>query len=357
MDYAVFIGRFQPFHVGHRRVISEALSVAKKVIVLVGSAHQPRSIVNPFTYEERTQMITSSFRYRGDDRLIIRPIVDYPYDDDRWVSQVQEVVEQAIVDDISENTDNVTLHGAADRSITLIGYCKDSTSYYLKKFPMWDSVAIERPSVVDGLMVSATDIRRSLFSLDFGYAMFAIEKMLSPEVQGIIARSRSTINVLAEEYAAIEQYKQSWSSAPWPPTFVTTDAVVVQSGHVLVVERSGFPGKGQIALPGGFIGHNERLLDGCIRELKEETRIKVPVPVLRGSLVSTQVFDHPGRSTRGRTITHGFYFRLTDQTELPKVKGSDDAARAFWLQLSDLENNRSVFYEDHLSIIQTMVGI
>jgi bifunctional NMN adenylyltransferase/nudix hydrolase len=80
----------------------------------------------------------------------------------------------------------------------------------------------------------------------------------------------------------IEKYKESWKAAPFPPTFVTVDAVVVQSGHVLLVKRKAMPGAGLWALPGGFLNQEETLLDGAIRELKEETKIKVPVPVLKG---------------------------------------------------------------------------
>ena len=69
----------------------------------------------------------------------------------------------------------------------------------------------------------------------------------------------------------------------------------------------------------------ERLLDACIRELREETKIKVPGPILKGSIKRQSVYDDPYRSARGRTLTHGFYIELEPSAELPKVKGSDDA--------------------------------
>ncbi|MCG8482154.1 MAG: adenylyltransferase/cytidyltransferase family protein, partial [Clostridia bacterium] len=40
-DFLVFIGRFQPFHLGHLAVIERALALSDQVIVLCGSAHQP----------------------------------------------------------------------------------------------------------------------------------------------------------------------------------------------------------------------------------------------------------------------------------------------------------------------------
>ena len=56
-DYLVFIGRFQPFHNGHASVITKALELANKVIVLAGSANRPRYWYNPFTFDERKQTI------------------------------------------------------------------------------------------------------------------------------------------------------------------------------------------------------------------------------------------------------------------------------------------------------------
>ncbi|MFP3686240.1 NUDIX domain-containing protein, partial [Bacillus sp. SIMBA_026] len=86
---------------------------------------------------------------------------------------------------------------------------------------------------------------------------------------------------LLEEQQLLDQYRQAWSQAPYPPIFVTVNAVVVQSGHVLLVKRNASPGKGLFALPGGFINPHERLLDACLRELRERLRLKVPEPVLK----------------------------------------------------------------------------
>ena len=135
---------------------------------------------------------------------------------------------------------------------------------------------------------------------------------------------------------------------------MTVDGVVVQSGHILLIERRARPGAGLWALPGGFLDANETLLEACIRELREETRLKVPTPVLKGSLKGEAVFDNPYRSARGRTITQAFYFVLQPEAALPKVKGSDDAKSAFWLPLAQLDPSR--LYEDHYFIIQKMLG-
>lgn len=60
-DALVFIGRFQPFHNGHKAIVDAALKQAKEVIIVVGSSFASRNIRNPFTFDERRQMIKSVF--------------------------------------------------------------------------------------------------------------------------------------------------------------------------------------------------------------------------------------------------------------------------------------------------------
>ena len=140
---------------------------------------------------------------------------------------------------------------------------------------------------------------------------------------------------------------------PYAPTFLTCDAVVVQSGHVLLVKRGANPGKGLWALPGGFVNQNERIQDACMRELREETRLKVPLPVLHGSVKNKEVFDHPDRSLRGRTVTQAFYIELPPG-KLPQVKGGDDAASAKWVPLAFVREEE--MYEDHYHILTHFLG-
>jgi bifunctional NMN adenylyltransferase/nudix hydrolase len=82
-DYLVLIGRFQPFHNGHHSILRHALRLAEKVIVLTGSAGQPRTIKNPFNAGERAVMIRAA---AGEDarRLLIKPLRDHLYSDTLW---------------------------------------------------------------------------------------------------------------------------------------------------------------------------------------------------------------------------------------------------------------------------------
>lgn len=344
-DYFVFIGRFEPFHNGHAAVARYALARARKVIFLIGSADTPRTFKNPFTVAERAVMIQSALP-DANDRLIIRPLRDHLYNESQWLATVQRTVADAIVQDGFE----------ADARIGVIGKEKDASSYYLREFPQWKLVDVQHTATL-----SATELRRYLYEanrIDSHGGLMLIRANVPGPVFDMLEAFRKNSPVfkqLVAEYHFIEQYRAAWAAAPYPPTFVTTDAVVVHSGHVLLVRRRAEPGKGLWALPGGFVGQGEGLLDSCLRELREETRLKIPVPVLKGSLKNEHVFDHPDRSQRGRTITHAYHFDFPSG-ELPDVRGGDDADKARWIPVSEALDMSAQLHDDHLHILEFFLG-
>ena len=345
-DLAVFIGRFQPFHLGHMAVINEALSLATKVAIIVGSANSSRSHRNPFTYEERVEMIRNSFP-EDSSRLFFASVEDTIYNDELWIKNVQAAVLKC----------RQEAYGGffPMARTTLIGHSKDHTSFYLKLFPQWES-----ESVKDYKGFSSTMIRESYFSdswdkhrmiRDADYFSHDATRFMPPAVVDFLIQFSTTeeYQTIKGDFEFVKKYKRQWEQSPFPPMFVTVDAVTVQSGHILLVKRGARPGLGQWAIPGGFLNQEEKIIDGALRELKEETKIKVPLAVLRGNIVEREVFDDPNRSSRGRTITHAFLIHLPPDEELPKIKGSDDAAEAKWIPLSEVR--RDMMYEDHYDII------
>ena len=150
-----------------------------------------------------------------------------------------------------------------------------------------------------------------------------------------------------------------YDTSAYPSFAVTVDIVILtmRGGHlhVLLVQRGGEPYAGMWALPGGFKRPDETLDEAARRELREETRLKVPAPVLKGSIRRQEVYDDPYRSARGRTITHAFYMELEPNASLPKVKGGDDARQARWVPLGELTPER--LFEDHYFIIQDILGL
>jgi nicotinamide-nucleotide adenylyltransferase len=53
----VYVGRFQPFHLGHLHAISDILREVDEVIIVIGSAQYSHNLTNPFTAGERLVMI------------------------------------------------------------------------------------------------------------------------------------------------------------------------------------------------------------------------------------------------------------------------------------------------------------
>lgn len=337
-DLLVFIGRFQPFHNSHHAVLQSALQRAKHVLVLVGSANRVRSPKNPFTAREREVMIRAAFPEAG-DHLRVAPIRDYPYLEDIWLKGVQDAVESA-----ARETGAIR--------IGIIGHSKDESSYYLKAFPQWEQIEVPN---FEGR--SATELRDLILSPNGQGTDLILESALPAPCLHFVREFQRLpqYKTLVREHQFIQGYRKQYAAYPYPPTFVTVDAVVVHSGHILLVERRAMPGEGLFALPGGFLGQDERLLDAAIRELKEETRLKVPVPVLKGSLKGSRVFDDPDRSQRGRTITHAFHFEFPNGP-LPAVKGGDDARRARWVSLSEFYALDGQMFEDHWYIGTSFLG-
>ena len=332
-DYLIFIGRFQPFHTGHESVIRKALDLSDKVIVLIGSAYQPRTVRNPWDFNERENLMRSVFSEEENRKILAFPLLDYTYNNQLWIKSVQQLVAGVVHNKI-----------ASKPKIALIGHQKDATSEYLTQFPQW-----EREEVENYNNISSTDIRELYFNSG------ELSDALNTNVSIALEKFKNTkaYEQVKNEFHFVKKYKSAWDNAPYTPMFITVDAVVVQSGHILMIERKAQPGRGLMALPGGFLDANETLKSAVIRELREETRIKVPAPVLAGSITKTQVFDDPYRSARGRTVTHAYLIELKGD-KLPKVKGGDDAAHAFWVPFADVKPE--LMFEDHYHIVQAMVG-
>lgn len=154
-----------------------------------------------------------------------------------------------------------------------------------------------------------------------------------------------------------EQFRAKWSGTPYPPMFVTADAVVIHRRKILLIRRAGMPGRGRLALPGGYVEHSELIQDAAIRELIEEARpASAHGPygreALRDYVTGCHVFDEPNRSARGRVITTAYTFELPDGDEVGVTAG-DDAGSASWHAIDSLDP--AELFEDHYRIIKEMV--
>ena len=116
----------------------------------------------------------------------------------------------------------------------------------------------------------------------------------------------------------------------YPRPAVTADCVVITkeaTPKVLLIQRGIEPFKGCWAFPGGFMNMDETTEQCAIRELEEETGLRV------SDLHKIGAYSKVDRDPRGRTITVA-YLAVIDET-IP-VTGQDDAAKAEWWPLSAL---------------------
>jgi bifunctional NMN adenylyltransferase/nudix hydrolase len=349
MNLAVYIGKFSPFHNGHESVIKRALENYHRVLVIVGSANQPRTPRLPWTDQERIHMIRRWYREEVRDvipKLYVTSVRDYWYQDQQWAAAVMSAVNAHISENVKAN-DQV--------EVSIIGAQKDWSAYYLNLFPAYKKDLV-KDGQISTFSINATTVRELYFAKP--EAKFYAGEVPLPVVD-LLEDFKKTehFEMVKKEDAYYHRYKSEWAMAPYPPIFLTVDAVVIQGGHVLLVQRKTAPGKGCYALPGGFIKENEAISSAVVRELREETRLKVPVPILMGCMRGREVFDDPNRSLRGRTITNAFLFHLNETGELHEVKGGSDANKALWVPLSDLEKMEPMMFEDHIGIIQKMIGL
>lgn len=128
----------------------------------------------------------------------------------------------------------------------------------------------------------------------------------------------------------------------YPRPSVTADCIVItkdSQSRVLLVKRRNEPFKDCWAFPGGFMNMDETTEQCAIRELEEETGLKVE------NVHQIGAYSKVDRDPRGRTITVA-YLAIVDS---PKdVIGKDDAAEAEWFPLSALP--KLAF--DHIDIMQ-----
>ncbi|API87353.1 bifunctional nicotinamide-nucleotide adenylyltransferase/Nudix hydroxylase [Francisella uliginis] len=338
-NISVFIGRFQPFHKGHLHNILVALSKSQKIIINVGSSFNAPNIKNPFSFEQRKQMIKEDLKASGVDlsRVMIEPLADFFYEEQKWEEALRR---------------NVAKHVKQYQTVAIVGHMKDDSSYYLESFPEWGFIAVDNYK-----NYNATDFRLEFYkgSIKADYMCSEDPNVATYKFLSDFMKTQSYYDLVKENNYVIE-HKKSWKPAPYKPILVTVDALVIVNDHILLIQRDGFPGKNLWALPGGFLDYTETVSQGIVRELFEETNIDLTIEQLAIAKRQEKVFDYPSRSVRGRTISHVGLFIFEKWPSLPKVKAADDAKNAKWLPIRSIINDMyDRMLEDHYQIITVLL--
>ena len=129
---------------------------------------------------------------------------------------------------------------------------------------------------------------------------------------------------------------------------VTVDSVVFSErdgqDRILLIKRKNDPYKGEWAIPGGFLEDDEQPEAGALRELEEETGLKLQ------NLKQIRAFGKPDRDPRGRTISIAFFGEAGSEAE---IKGNDDAAEAKWIAVTELPE----LAFDHSEIVKAAIEL
>ncbi|MGB0823779.1 MAG: bifunctional nicotinamide-nucleotide adenylyltransferase/Nudix hydroxylase, partial [Alphaproteobacteria bacterium] len=96
-------------------MIRRAFDQARHVVLLLGSALQPRTPMNPFTHNERAAMIRASFDEADNARIQIVPLMDVLYNDPAWITNIRVAVQRVMARIEPERS---------DPKIALIGHSK-----------------------------------------------------------------------------------------------------------------------------------------------------------------------------------------------------------------------------------------
>ena len=133
----------------------------------------------------------------------------------------------------------------------------------------------------------------------------------------------------------------------YPRPAVTADCIIITreaEPKVLLIQRGNMPFKGSWAFPGGFMNMDETTEQCAVRELEEETGLRL------SKILQIGAYSKVDRDPRGRTITIA-YLAIVDTAVA--VTGQDDAAKAEWFPITDLPH----LAFDHYDILKDAIKL
>jgi len=87
----LLIGRFQPFHLGHLDAVLFGLAKTENLFICIGSSNKSNERKNPFSAEERREMITLSIEPSITNRIKIFDIPDVD-NHEKWTFEIDQIV-------------------------------------------------------------------------------------------------------------------------------------------------------------------------------------------------------------------------------------------------------------------------
>ena len=331
-DVTVFIGRFQPIHLGHLHTIRLALNNSRLLFIIMGSYKSARSIRQPWSVEERIKFIQKCLTKEEKKRIVFLPIRDRLYSEIVWT--------QNIIHEVTRCAEQ-KFNSLKPLSVALIGHNKDATSYYLKQFPNWKF--IETGNFQN---INSTDFRKTYFCEKNSHYHF-IPNQIKTELKKF--RNTKEFLNLKLDYLFVEKNKIKDNEMS------CTSCFVQWGNYILLVKRNQYPGKNLFSLPEDFCNKNDNQKNKAFAFLKEKTNIQIEHENLDIHFVKSQNFNYADRNALVKCENSVFYYKLNKE-ESPKVTTGKNVCDAIWLSLDDFNKNEEYFYSDHFQIIQSLLG-
>lgn len=305
MNIGVYVGRFQPFHYGHYLTCLTALKTLDHLVICLGGCNSDRSLKNPWTFQERSLMIQSSFSKTELTRITIVPLYDSLYDNQAWKLRLEHQI--------------VSLFPKAQ--VHLLGYEKDQSSFYLSMFHGWDFIPMDN---ID--KINATDLRKNYFL----HQTIDEAKCSKGATQFLEAFLKTPLFFnMQKKFKAIQ-------FSPVTTTEVINTIIQTQS-HCLIEKRTVFSKEDQWGLPEWRTDHHS-----------ETEALNHTFNLFQSRPASYTIsylghYDQAGQCMYSKQISHLYLIKMK---EMLNLRASD---RSQWMNLSSFLEKK--LFSDHISFI------
>ena len=372
----VYIGRFQPFHKGHKAIVDLTVKMMKPgdtFTIIIGSADQQETERNPLSASQRKEMLLIELEGYP---VTISTINDSPYNYDLWIEHLCAKMlgfKSATHDDFLEKQEDF-IKGFSN--ICIVGmenveeYIDRITKYYTYAPTGHFNLGINSHifSELDTqTSVHGSSIRALACSEDRGHLenfYSAIKDLVDEKVLAYL----KTVNfplIVYNAYTKGINYAES-TGCKYNSCFMTVDNIVFDKflDQVLLIKRKD---NGKFAIPGGFAEPYMNMKDNALRELEEETGITakmlkdafVKIDELEPTLIDAPYRDP--RSSHKCNFVSAVYVWQSKVDALknfiPYIKAGDDAVDTVWLSKEECEDLPAWrFHADHKKIICKLLG-
>lgn len=372
----VYIGRFQPFHKGHKAIVDLTVKMMKPgdtFTIIIGSADQQETERNPLSASQRKEML--SIELEGYPVTILT-INDSPYNYDLWIERLCAKMldfKSATHDDFLEKQEDF-IKGFSN--ICIVGmenveeYIDRITKYYTYAPAEHFDLGINSHifSELDTqTSVHGSSIRTLACSEDRGHLenFYSDIKNLVDEKVFAYLKTVNFPLIVYNAYIKGINYAES-TGCKYNSCFMTVDNIVFDKflGQVLLIKRKD---NGKLAIPGGFAEPYMNMKDNALRELEEETSITakmlkdafIKIDELEPTLIDAPYRDP--RSSHKCNFVSAVYVWQSKVDALknfiPYIKAGDDAVDTVWLSKEECEDLPAWrFHADHKKIICKLLG-